>query len=171
MSSDAAPTGTLRVAGGATTNALDRYLVNYPADRHDAQGLLKVTGGSFSTTGSLILGADGDGVLDLGPTGTVTAANVVLSNATSSVVKFVFDEKGTGFLKATGVLKIAEGAKLEIDARAYTGENPLVPLISFASQEGTFDATNVTILGSATLKQSPTGLNLHFNHGTLIMVL
>ncbi|MDA3923959.1 MAG: hypothetical protein PF904_04580 [Kiritimatiellae bacterium] len=155
--------------GGATTNALDRYLTNYPADRHDAQGLLKVAGGSFATTGNLILGADGDGVLELGPTGTVTAANVVFSNATSSVVKFMFDEKGTGLLTTSGALQVAEGAKLEIDSRAYTGNNFRVPLVSFASQEGEFDAENITVLGSATLKQAPAGLYLCF-HGTLIMV-
>jgi len=156
--------------GGATTNALDRYLLNYPADRHDAQGLLKVAGGTLSTTGSLIVGADGDGVLELGPTGTVTAANVVLSNATSSVVRFVFDEKGTGQLKATGALKIAEGAKIEIDARAYKGQNPIVPLVSCASREGSFAAANVSLLGSATLEQDASGVSLRFNHGTLISI-
>ena len=93
-------------------------------------GVVNVTGGSFTTDGTLWLSYDGEGVLEVGPNGTVTAANVTLTNTTAALtggadlaakVRFTCGPQGVGTLDASGTFTIGPGATLEVDSTAPPG--------------------------------------------------
>ena len=146
--------------GGVTTNLL--YHKPYalytccPVTNHCAKGLLRVAGGSFSTDGTLWLSQDGEGTLEIGPAGSLTAANVTLTNTPAALtggadlaakVRFAGSAQGFGTVAVSGALTIGPGATLEVDASALEKDGRY-PLISYGSCEGDFASVNVTGVGT-----------------------
>ena len=110
-----------------------------------AEGLLCISNGTFAATKEVYVGTDGAGTIQVGPAGTFTAKTLVLSNQTSSVLKFVFGENGfSGGVTVTNLV-IASGAKLEVDARGYTGMKANFNLLKAASVTGDFADQDITI--------------------------
>ena len=142
--------------GGASTNLL--YGKPYalytvcPVTNHCAKGLLRVAGGTFSTEKTLWVSQGGAGVLEIGPAGSVTAANVTLTNTPAVLtggadlaakVRFTFGPQGVGTVTTSGALTIGPGATLEVDSTALEARG-IFPLISFGSCEGDFASITVT---------------------------
>ena len=98
---------------------------SYYPDGDGCTGVLDVSNGTFVTTKDLYVGAKGTGTLVLRPTGTIQAANVVLSNGVASVLRPVVEGTATGLLKATGDLVITDGARIEVDATDMSANAPL----------------------------------------------
>ena len=127
-----------------------------PANNHDAQGTIVVAGGEFRANGSVTLGADGTGVVEMdGSLGTFTAASMVLSNATASVVRFVADASGFSPVNVTGELAVSDGASVEVDISAYAGSPTKFRLFNFASFEGDVDDIPLTVLSDGAAFTKP----------------
>ena len=165
--------------GGITTNLLTHKPVTLytvcPVTNHCAKGLLRVAGGSFATEGTLWLSQDGEGTLEVGLGGAVTAANVTLTNTPAALtgdadlaakVRFTFGPQGVGTLAATGALTIGPGATLEVDASALENDGRY-PLISFGSCEGDF--ASVTVTGLGTVVKTASGYLLDRFSGTVLI--
>ena len=117
----------------------------YYPDGDGCTGVLDVSSGTFGTTKDLYVGAKGTGTLVLRPTGTIQAANVVLSNGVASVLRPVVEGTATGLLKATGNLVITDGARIEIDATGMSANAPLYTrLATAANVVGEFAADKVS---------------------------
>ena len=118
---------------------------NYFPDGNGCTGVLDVSNGTFVTTKDLYVGAKGTGTLVLRPTGTIQAANVVLSNGVASVLRPVVEGTATGLLKATGDLVITDGARIEVDATGMSANAPLYTrLATAANVVGEFAAGQVS---------------------------
>lgn len=151
--------------GGVETNVFERNqkISNWPAaaftDR-TAVGKLVVAGGSLSTaTSDLVVGADGSGTFEIGPAGRVSigdpngSGNVILSNRTTSVTRFVLGRDGAGQIVTPNALVVADGAKLEVDATNYTGDEKWIKLVDCKRRIGSFAADDITISGRHALGQ------------------
>ena len=121
------------------------------------------------------LSQDGEGVLEIGPEGSVTAANMTLTNTPAALtgsadlaakVRFTFGPQGVGTLAATGALTIGPGATLEVDSTALE-DHGVFPLISFGSCEGDF--ASVTVTGHGTVVKTATGYALDRSSGTMLI--
>ncbi len=146
-----------------------------PVTHHCAKGLLRVAGGSFATEGTLWLSQDGEGTLEVGPGGTVTAANVTLTNTPAALtgsadlaakIRFTFGPQGVGTLATAGALTIGPGATLEVDSSALEAHR-IFPLISFGSCEGDF--ASITVTGHGTVAKTAAGYVLDRTTGTMIL--
>ena len=150
--------------GGATTNNLyyKRYnlYTQCPVTNHCATGLLRVTNGRFDSADTLWVSQDGQGTLEIGPTGAVSANDVVLTNTPAALtgagdlaakLKFTFDANGTGSLTVTNKLTIGRGVTLEVDATGRNGKSGAFPLIRYGESEGEFSA--VTIQGQGYVRK------------------
>jgi hypothetical protein len=166
--------------GGITTNLLPHKPINLytvcPVTNHCAKGLLRVAGGSFATDGTLWLSQDGEGVLEIGPAGAVTAANVTLTNTPVALtgstdlaakVRFAFGSQGVGTLTTPGALTIGPGATLEVDSTALEARGQF-PLISFGTCEGDF--ASVTVTGHGTVVKTASGYVLDRSSGTALFL-
>ena len=166
--------------GGVTTNLLYhqpyRLYMVCPVTNHRAKGLLRVAGGAFATEGTLWLSQDGEGTLEIGPAGTVTAANITLTNTPAALtgdadlaakVKFTCGPQGVGTLTTAGTLTIGPGVTLEVDASAFDGHG-LFPLISFGSCEGDFSSVSVT--GGGAVVKTSRGYVLDRSSGTVLIL-
>ena len=166
--------------GGVTTNLL--YHKPYalytvcPVTNHCAKGLLRVAGGSFSTDGTLWVSQDGEGTLEIGPNGSVTAADVTLTNTPAALtggadlaakVKFTCGPQGVGTLTTAGALTIGPGATLEVDSTALEARGQF-PLISFGSCEGDF--ASITVTGHGTVVKRAGGYVLDRSASTTVIV-
>ena len=166
--------------GGVATNLL--YHKPYalytccPVTNHCAKGLLRVAGGSFATDGTLWVSQDGQGILEVGPNGTVTAAGLALTNTPAALtggadlaakVKFTCGPQGVGTVTTTGALTIGPGATLEVDSTALEARG-LFPLISFGSCEGDF--ASVTLTGHGTVVKTANGYVLDRSTGTMVII-
>jgi len=142
----------LNLDGGAF---LYDCIVNDYGSRHHAEGYLGVFGGTFSVLNGITVGKDGTGVLEIGPTGTLSAASIVLANneytavgTSAATLKFTFDETGIGMAEVTNFV-VASGSSLVVDMRDYDIANSArsrFRLLKAANVEGTFDKSNVTLL-------------------------
>ena len=131
-----------------------------------AEGLLCISNGTFAATKEVYVGTDGAGTIQVGPTGTFTAKTLVLSNQTSSVLKFVFGADGfSGGVTATNLV-IASGAKLEVDARGYTGTKARFKLLTAASVTGAFADQDITITTDSAFREA----RLEWKNGSLVFV-
>ena len=170
--------------GGITTNLLVHKPVSLytvcPVTNHCAKGLLRVAGGSFATDGTLWLSYDGEGTLEVGPNGTVTAAAMTLTNTPAALtggadlaakVKFTGSAQGFGTVTVSGALTIGPGATLEVDASALENDGRY-PLISYGSCEGDFASVNVTGVGTVVkgIVNGQTGYWLHRFTGTMLIL-
>jgi len=118
-----------------------------PADAHDAQGKVVVAGGTFSAKGDVIVGSDGIGEIEMdGSSGTFTAGNLVLSNATSSVVRFKTDASGISPVNVTGELTVTDGTEVEFDISAYNGNRDKFNLFTFNSFSGDLSDVGLTVV-------------------------
>lgn len=137
--------------GGAMTNRVGFCPDAGTVVGHDAVGTLSVVGGSFKTSGSIVLSADGTGFLEVGPNAQIEAANVVLSNGTcsakTSTLKFVCGESGAGKIKVSDHVDVAPGSKLKVDMSGYKGERRGFTLMSFNSSSGKFADEDVEVVG------------------------
>ena len=190
----------LRVfVGGVKTNEFTTYmdyqraygtwLTDYTSlgygDRHGASGYLGVLGGTFAATRSLVVGQDGTGIVELGPTGTLHAATLVLANnaytaagVPAATLKFTFGADGVGTVTATN-LAIAAGSRLTVDVRCFDFSSSLRrhPILRAAEMEGAFDAANVSILADTPTHRAQTrvervagGLDVVFSKGNAILI-
>lgn len=138
--------------GGATTNEMRRTHVNIARleQYHDAQGSVRVLGGSFSTLQNIVLGRDGTGTLELSGTGTVTAAAIVVSNTlgqAASTLKFTADANGRcGVLAPSTALKFYDGARFVVDVSA----NPLkrAKVLDLAAPPEGLSADRIELVGA-----------------------
>ena len=174
--------GIYTVYAEKTGIRLDGYAKYGYGDRHNATGYLGVLGGSFTASHAITVGLDGTGVLEIGPTGTVTAAAVVLTNneytaegTAAATLKFSTGEDTAGTLNTTKLV-ISEGSVMEIDATAFAF-NPAVrrlPLIRASNIEGDFSKITVaTALGKHNgmkIERVADGWDMSFDRGTLIFL-
>ena len=131
-----------------------------------AEGLLCISNGTFAATKDVYVGTDGSGTIQVGPTGTFTAKTLVLSNQTSSVLRFVFGADGfSGGVTVTNLV-IASGAKLEVDARGYTGDTSSFKLLTAASVTGEFADQDITITADRPFREA----RLEWRNGSLMFV-
>lgn len=166
--------------GGVETNLLHhkpyKLYTTCPVTNHCASGLLRVAGGSFTTAQTLWISQDGAGVLEVGPSGTVTAANVTLTNTPAArtggadlaaQVKFTAGAQSTGLVAVSDKLTIGPGVALEVDSTAME-EKGLFPLITFASREGDFES--ITVTGRGSVLKTDTGYYLDRTGATVLLV-
>lgn len=127
--------------GGARTDILD--LGSIPAE-----GLLSISGGTFSVSHDMHIGELGDGTLEIsGSDGTLLVDGLVATNGTSTI-RFKLDSSGAGTVTVDGDLYIGGNAKLEIDVSDYDVANGReVDLIAYVTRYGKFAAENVTVNG------------------------
>ena len=157
--------------GGAVSNEFtiyETYLkyfgqtgVGYPedyskrgyGDRHNATGYLGVLGGNFTAAHAITVGQDGTGVLEIGPTGTLHAASLVLTNNAytaagdpAATLKFTFGEEGVGTATVTNLV-LASGAALVLDMSGYaSGGRRRFRILNAANMEGTFAAEDISVI-------------------------
>ena len=180
MSNGVATANSDVFVGGVATNLMYHKPINLytvcPVTNHCAKGLLRVAGGSFSTDGTLWLSQDGEGTLEIGPAGSLTAANVPLTNTPAALtggadlaakVRFTFGPQGVGTVTTSGALTIGPGATLEVDSSALEAHG-IFPLISFGSCEGDF--ASVTLTGRGTVVKTATGYVLDRSSGTMVIL-
>ena len=185
--------------GGVATNEITIYqtyaecfgtlLTDYSTrgygDRHNATGYLGVLGGNFTATHSIMVGQDGTGVLEVGPTGTLHAASIVLTNNAytaagdhAATLKFTFGEDGVGTATVTNLV-IGAGAALTVDMTGYEyakSKPSRFPLLRAANVEGAFDEANVSLLiddaklaTKAFLDRRPDGIDIKIANGSAII--
>jgi T5SS/PEP-CTERM-associated repeat protein len=130
-----------------------------------AIGLLKVTGGSFTASNTVYLGANGSGTMLIGSGGVVRCSDLVVSNNPMGKLQFDFGADGSvGQLIVTNRLTIAATAKLEVNVpTAYVAEGRKVfTLATFKTRDGTFaDITITNYVPQPYVEQTPTNLLLH----------
>jgi len=140
--------GGATVADLAWCSTCPWTLLGYSVDSHDAKGLFAVRGGDVSIGGSMYLGCDGTGELELGATGKFSVGgDVVLSNKVASVLRVVLGERSVPDADIAGRIVISDAAKLVVDASAYSSGRIYTSLIypkgGFA---GEFSADNIEIV-------------------------
>jgi hypothetical protein len=145
--------------------------------RHNARGTITVAAAdaskpcSFTTTGSMVVGMDGSGSLVLGEAGSLNVGDLVLSNQTASAVSFRLGATSTASITASGSLTVAKGAKLHVDASAFTGK--AVHLIRANGLNGAFadeDIELVTPPNGGRIVQGSSGVRYVPNRGTIIIL-
>lgn len=145
--------GTFKVAnnkmfvGGCPKSEMSCYNGTWQHDLPaNAEGALTVAGGTFSAQ-DLFVGAYGYGTIEMvGTRGSFTAKNLVLSNDTSSVVRFVAGPDGFSPVNVTGELAVTDGASVVVDLSGYTGSSNTFRLFNFASSSGDLESMPVTLL-------------------------
>ena len=170
--------------GGCLTNAITGagYLSSYypyPADRHDAEGLLTVTGGVMTCTKSFYVGADGTGtVAVVGREGALNITqNLVLSNttetATAAVLTFALGADGVAPITVGGKVVNTSGTKIVVDVGDTQAKRKNRRLIRCANWEGPA-ITDVIFVGErageASLRSDALGLYVGLSNGWTIMV-
>ena len=171
------PSEILSYANAAPHGQVAWTAEGLPADAHDAQGKVVVAGGTLSAAGDVIVGSDGAGEIEMdGTSGTFTAGNLVLSNATSSVVRFVAGAAGFSPVNVTGKLAVTDGTRIEVDLSDYTGSAKKHRLFTAGSFEGNFDNVELVVRDGNgevhkpfSLNKSATTLDLCFISGTAIL--
>jgi len=178
----------LMFIGGCSTNDVTCYdnkshdriawtPTNVPVNNHDAKGTVTVVGGKFYVKDDVLVGADGYGTIEMvGNAGTFTAGNLVLSNATSSVVRFVSGAAGFSPVGVTGKLAVTDGTRIEVDLSGYTGSAKRHRLFTAGSFEGDFDSVELVVRDGdgvvrnpCSLKKTDTTVDLCIISGTAII--
>ena len=181
--------GTYIQGGGATYSNVRTYIGGCETNQYfdgayipvapgligqkTAEGLLSVTGGTFTATKEVYVGTDGSGTIEIGPAGTFTAETLVLSNQTESVLKFVYDANGfAGKMEVTNIV-ISAGTKLKVDLGEYDGLKTH-QIITAANVEGDFAEEDVEITGKhafkAVLVRKASGWAVGMSNGTVILL-
>lgn len=141
--------------GGCHTNEyFDGAYFSYGKNKNTAglrtaEGALRVVGGNFDCAHTVFVGTDGEGLLEIGPSGSFTADGLVLSNSTASAVKFTFGEDGTVGSADVRKLVVSPGAKFEVDLSGVAGANMkklAYGLLLFDESEGMFSESDISIV-------------------------
>ena len=148
-----------------------------PVNNHDAEGTVTVVNGTFSVADDIVVGADGFGTIEMiGNAGTFTAGSLVLSNATSSVVRFVAGAGGFSPIGVTGTLAVTDGSRIEVDLSGYTGNANVFRLFNFNSFDGDLDNVSLVLLDKdgvsrkvCRLSKTDTAIDFAPVNGTLIL--
>ena len=120
---------------------------------------------SFTVSNTVVLGGLGEGTLEVGPGGTFTGTDLVLSNNTASVLRLVADDSGFGEVNLSGRLTVTDGASLVVDATGFTGANVRrCRLLSCASMSGSFAPGKVTVL-----TDNPAEVRVSINAGGIVL--
>ena len=136
----------------------------WPTNRHDAEGTLVVSGGTFRmlTSGkSCMLGMDGTGSIEVvGSQGSIYLQDLVLSNTvvaatqnsegytTASRLSFTLDENGVTPIRVNGKVVNTPGTQVTVDVGDVAGPKRKIRLIECTNWQGpAFE--NVTIVGAA----------------------
>ena len=142
-----------------------------PANNHDADGTLTVAGGAFSVKDELIVGADGSGTLEMvGTEGSCAAGRLVLSNATSSVARFVAGPGGFSPIAVTGELAVTDGASVQVDLSGNAGSVHVFRLFNFASSSGDLESMPVTLFDANGVSRKPCRLVKNANSLDLAII-
>ena len=136
-----------------------------------------MAGGTLSVADDVLVGADGFGAIEMdGNAGTFTAGNLVLSNATSSVVRFVAGADGFSPVGVTGTLAVTDGTRIEVDLSKYTGNRNVFRLFNFGSFDGNLDDVSLVLLDANGVSRKPcrltksgTAIDFAFVNGTAIL--
>ena len=83
----------------------------------------------------------------IGSRGSFEARDLVLSNATAAVVRFVADGDGISAVDVTRKMSVSATAQCEIDLSAYTGTSRRFCLFRVSEVDGMFDSSNVRVIG------------------------
>ena len=148
-----------------------------PVNNHDAEGTVTVVNGTFSVADDMVVGADGFGTIEMvGNAGTFTAGSLVLSNATSSVVRFVAGAGGFSPIGVTGTLAVTDGTRIEVDLSGYTGNANVFRLFNFTSFDGDLDNVSLVLLDKdgvsrkvCRLSKTDSAIDFAFVNGTTIL--
>ena len=137
-----------------------------------SEGTLRIEGGSFHVhAADLRVGQQGVGTVVVGAQGSCVVQNILLDTNSSAVVRFEFGPEGLGTLQATNALTINPGAKLEVDASAYTGDAVWVKLIDCASRTGAFAPEDIEVIGRGSVRQDvDEDIWLHRPIGTVLFL-
>lgn len=138
--------------GGAETNLTPWVLeAQAPSSADAARGLLSLQGGTFTTAGDVVVGQDGDGTIEVGANGRLSARSLELKVAAataekpahSSTLKFT----AGGRITLSGSLKSVADAQLEFDLTDWDKSTRL-RFVSCNGLEGTaVDWDNVSFKG------------------------
>ena len=140
--------------GGCQKKDLDREQLQesyVKAGGRNSVGRLCARGGTFVQVDArgVILGADGEGCLEIGPAGSFSTPSLVVSNQCAGVLAFELGTDGAAGLLSVTNLTIAAGAKIVIDARHVSHPRMWTKLADLgAAAVGAFDSADVTILAS-----------------------
>ena len=133
------------------------------ASTNTSWGLLKVTGGSFVVSNTLYVGAAGTGTVTVGSAGVLRCSDLVLSNNTSSTLRFEVATDGTvGQLVVTNMLTIASGSKLEVYVPKSFIDMPTLTLTlaTCRTNVGSFADVAVSNYPLATVLQTTTNIQV-----------
>lgn len=178
--------------GGCSTDDLQPYSknapyeripwvapANYPADWRDADGKVAVVNGAMTVGNATILGADGKGALEMvGSSGSFTTRDLVLSNSTESVLRFVPDAGGVSPIRVTGSLAVCDDAKIALDLTGYPeGRRMSFKVLDTtgATVEGKFSLEHVSVAGvdpgeSIGLRQTDSGVTVSIRRGMVLLL-
>ena len=113
---------------------------------------------------------------EMGPSGTVTAAGLALTNTPAALtggadlaakVRFAANAQGLGAVTVSGALTIGPGVTLEVDSTALEARGRF-PLISFGSCEGDF--ASITVNGHGTVVKRAGGYVLDRSSSTVVII-
>ena len=164
---------TLEISSGAVSNAVNAYSRTFTVGQGNSygevlqrggiiaqgygdsrigynggMGLYRFTGGTadFSKCALYIGSNGGKGVLEIGAgTGTFTAKSMNLADD-GATLKFKLGADGSlATLGVSSAFTIGSGAKLEVDASAYTGRQSRFKLMTASSHTGTFAESDVSV--------------------------
>ena len=160
--------------GGCTKQDLNRYWELNEGGEYvqsglkDASGRLVIHGGSFEATNNvsgIVLGADGCGVLEIGPLGSLVATSVSVSNQVSGTLEFKLGENGRAGYMSSAALEIAKGAKLVVDARNVRKLHSWIRLAETKNPPvGEFAASDVTYLTNAENRDAFAAATIAYEH-------
>ena len=139
---------------------------------HDAEGLVRVAGGTFTANREIFVGKDGSGTFEIGSRGVLTGTELNLMSPTATL-KFSLDAANGYRSGASSVKKlvVAEGASLVIDVGDYHGKSRNLLLVS--EMEGDF-GDNISVVGENandySVGVSAGRIFLRSNFGTVILL-
>ena len=146
-------------------------------ERDGAEGLLRVSGGTFTCTTNVVLGAAlGKGTIEMvGAAGTLSVGRLVATNGVKSVLRFVCDRENP----AAGVSPITvadkamlDGTTLEVELGENYSGRARVRLINAPHVEGDFGRVTVTgkSAESAVVVKDELGVRLRIRRGFVMVV-
>ena len=146
-------------------------------ERDGAEGLLRVSGGTFTCTTNVVLGAAlGKGTIEMvGAAGTLSVGRLVATNGVKSVLRFVCDRENP----AAGVSPITvadkamlDGTTLEVELGENYSGRARVRLINAPQVEGDFGRVTVTgkSADSAVVVKDELGVRLQIRRGFVMVV-
>lgn len=138
---------------------------------HCAKGVIDIEGGSFATTSNIVCGVDGDhGEIIVGPTGTIAAKDLCMSNATDSITVRIDGANG-GAINLSGKLDVAAGVKLRILGAETIpdGTKPLT-VISFAESVRAFAEEDIEVADGIPVVQTAKGIRVGKPKGLMLIL-